>query len=181
MEKISIEKIIEIGVQIGVKTALERIKKEKDEKRKSRYDRRLRNTKLLLRNYRNLIIHCTDAVNCIKKISTNAIDILDEFEDLDENLYIESISRSTERTAIIIAHINKMLQIYKGMCEASKKPEDIRKYQVIKRIYLDDEGILAEDLAEELKINQRTVYKDIDDAVRTLSALIFGIDGLNIA
>ncbi|WP_313563778.1 hypothetical protein [Ruminiclostridium cellobioparum] len=38
----SIDKIIQIGVQAGVREALDRIQKEKEERRKSRYDRRLR-------------------------------------------------------------------------------------------------------------------------------------------
>jgi hypothetical protein len=113
VENMPLEKIIEIGTQVGVKTALETLKKERDEKRKSRYDRRLRNTRLLLREYRKLMIHREESVKSNKR----AIDSLDELEDecFTSSLYIESISQSKERTAIIISHIDKMLEIFKAL------------------------------------------------------------------
>jgi hypothetical protein len=67
VENMPLEKIIEIGTQVGVKTALETLKKERDEKRKSRYDRRLRNTRLLLREYRKLMIHREESVKSNKR------------------------------------------------------------------------------------------------------------------
>jgi hypothetical protein len=176
-----LEKIVDLGTQIGVRTALEFMKKEKEEKRKSRYDRRLRNTKLLLRKYRMLVLHSEESVNSGKVNKENAIDILDQIEEMDENLFIESISRSRERTEIIIAHIKKMVYIFKVICEKSPRQEEKRKYRVIDELYLQEEEKSINDLAAELFCDVRTIYRDVNDAVDTLSALIFGIDGLNIS
>ena len=42
---------IEKGVAAGVKAATDRIEEERKKERKGRYDRRLHNTRLLLKNY----------------------------------------------------------------------------------------------------------------------------------
>ena len=182
METLPLEKVIEIGVQVGLRTAVETMRKEKEERRKSRYDRRLRNTRLLLRNYRELVAHCSEAVFRIKKCGGNAIDILDQIDDeeLDDDLYIESIKCSTERIALIIAHIDNMISIYRYMCEKSDKPEDFRKYRVIMGLYIDEDGRTIQELANDLICDPRTISRDRDGAVVTLSALIFGIDGLKM-
>jgi hypothetical protein len=179
---ISLEKIIEIGVQAGVREALDRLAKDKEERRKGRYDRRLRNTKLILKNYQHLVIHCSDSVGSVDKLRENAVDILDEMDlfEMEDELYIESIRRSNERTAIIIAHIEKMLHIFKCVCERSSRPEEIRKYQVIYWLYISSEERTINQLSIELMCDPRTIYRDRDDAIKTISALIFGIDGLKL-
>ncbi len=182
METIPLEKVIEIGVQAGVREALDRISREKEERRKGRYDRRLRNTKLLLKNYRNFQVHCSDSISSLGRYRTNAIDILDELDygDQDSEFYIESIKASNERTAIIIAHIENMIRIFRYICERSCKPEEVRRYKVIAGLYVDEEEKSAAQLAGELICDPRTVYRDRDEAVKVLSALIFGIDGLKM-
>lgn len=175
-EKMSLEKIIEIATQVGLRTALETIHREKRENLKQRYDRRLRNTKLLLQHYREFVTHADNYI-CAK---SNIHEVLDEIEDENnEELYIESISKSAQRTAIILAHIRKMLCIYYAMCQNSLKDEDIRRYNVIKHLYIEDEKTVDQ-LAYDLHIDRSTVYRDRDEAVKTLSCMIFGIDGIKI-
>lgn len=172
------KEVLQMGTQAGIVAALDFIHKEKEHKMKSRFDRRLRNTKLLLIEYRKLEIHCKDAE--YKKISSNAIDILDELDcfEFEDDVYIESIKKSKDRTDIIIKHIQKMLEAYKYLCDRSKKPEVARRYNVIYDLFIGDYEFTIDEVAESYNIHPRTVYKDVDDASATLSALIFGIDGL---
>lgn len=179
MSKPNIDQLIKTATEIGIKVGMEYITKEKEQRRKSRFDRRLRNTRLLIKEYRKLKTHCQDAVYEIKKNPVYILDEIDEFE-YDDELYISSIKASTERTAIIIMHIEKMLAVYKHLCEMSKNPEEQRRYNIIRAMYIDDEKVSADEIAKGHFINRRTVYKDIDKALETLSALIFGIDGLKI-
>ena len=178
---------IEKGVAAGVKAATDRIEEERKKERKGRYDRRLHNTRLLLKNYRVLKHHALDAIHTGAQandaISENAVDILDDLEKLglrtvDDRLYIESIKRSQQRTRIIIEHIDEMLRYWRIDCEQSGKEEALRRYRIIMDTYISDDQMTAEALAQREHIEKRTVYKDIKAAMRPLSALIFGIDGI---
>ncbi len=181
---LSQREIIRIAAEAGAQAALETFKKQKDKAVKGRHDRRLRNTKLLLRNYRTLKSHCESAI-CERKdiiaetVRMNAIDILDSAEDLsDEALYVESIKRTTERTVIILAHIDEMMRIFEILCHQSEQPEDLRRYRVVWNMYLREQRMSAKEIAEVEIMDVRTVYRDIDIACERLSGLFFGIDGL---
>lgn len=178
---------IEKGVAAGVKAATDRIEEERKKERKGRYDRRLHNTRLLLKNYRVLKHHALDTVHTGARanevISENAVDILDDLESMgfrkvDDRLYIESIKRSQQRTRIIIEHIDEMLRYWRIDCEQSGREEALRRYRIVVDTYISDDQMTAEELAQREHIEKRTVYKDIKAAMRPLSALIFGIDGI---
>jgi len=177
------ERIAEKAAEMGAKAALETLKREKEYQR----DRRLRNTKLLLRNYRTLKLHLTESVysedQLYENIAASALEILYGINNQDdETLYIEAINTSLKRTEIIMQHIDHMLYIFRVICENSKRPEDLRRYRVLHAMYIEPSAgtVSAEEVAEKEKINPRTVYKDINNACITLSALLFGIDGLQL-
>lgn len=183
----SMDIAIEKGVAAGVKAAVDRMEEDRKKDRKGRYDRRLHNTRLLFKNYRVLKHHALDAVHTGARanevISENAVDILDDLESMgfrkvDDRLYIESIKRSQQRTRIIIEHIDEMLRYWRIDCEQSGKGEALRRYRIIYDTYISDTQTPAEELAQREHIEKRTVYKDIKAAMRPLSALIFGIDGI---
>ena len=175
---------IEKGVTAGVKAAVDHMEEERRKARKGRYDRRLHNTRLLFKNYRALKHHAIGAVHtgaqANERIEENAVDILEELDDerVDDRLYIESIKRSQQRTRIIIEHIDEMLRYWLIDCEQSGKEEALRRYRIIVGTYISDDQMTAEELAQREHIEKRTVYKDIKAAMRPLSALIFGIDGI---
>ena len=149
---------------------------------KSRYDKRKASTKLLLRNYRSLVEHCESAVYDTESIDQSGdytlADILECLHS-DANIEIESIRKSAVRTRIIIDHIDIMLDAYKLYCDRSARKEEERRYRVIYWLYLSDEPRTHVELAESEHVDKRTIYKDIDAAVERLTAMIFGIDGLN--
>lgn len=148
--------------------------------RRERYDKRLRNTKLLLRNYRALKRHIESSIyetNC-----EHEREEVDYYHIMNaggtEKQYIESIRKSVHRTRLIMAHIDEMLRVYKVYCEQSGKPETARHYRVIRALYIDDKPALAQDVADAECIDKRTVYKDVDSAVEVLTPLFFGVDGI---
>ena len=71
-----LELAIQRGVEVGTRAAMEYLEEEKKAQRKGRYDRRLRNTRLLLKNYRAFKGHAQDAVFNAKQAKESAIDIL---------------------------------------------------------------------------------------------------------
>jgi hypothetical protein len=182
LTQMSTSHIIRIGTEIGTQTALEAIKNEKNENLKKRFDRRLRNTKLLLREYRNLKTFAENAT-FKKSKKNNALSILEELESYDnEELFVDSIHRSKERTAIILGHIDNMIEIYEIKCLKSKKESEQRKYKAIYHVYIapEEEAKTVEETAKRLFVTSACIYNDIDDAVRSLTSLIFGIDGLRM-
>jgi len=176
------ELAIQRGIDTGTKAAMEYIMEEKKTQQKGRYDRRLRNTRLLLKNYRTLKQHAQGAVFNAKKAKENAVDILDGLDSFqfDDNLYIESIKKSQQRTIIILRHIEEMLKYYRIACEESGREDEMRCYRIIMATYVDDEKKTAEEIAEIENIERRTVYKNINTAMKPLSALIFGVDSIKL-
>ncbi|MCL2856187.1 MAG: hypothetical protein FWE19_00485 [Oscillospiraceae bacterium] len=183
------EEIVRIAGQAAATTAAKEAAKvaiemwEERRKRETaqRADRRLRNTRLLLDNYRSFVAHVNYAVYEVVPTKESAIYILDLMEVYDDmdSMVIESIKRTTARTAVIVSHIDEMLKIYRVMCETSKKPEDIRRFRIIRALYIEDEEMSIQALSEQESVDIRTVYRDRDIALERLAALFFGIDGMN--
>jgi hypothetical protein len=175
----------EEAVKIGIREGIKYIKEQEYYKTKKRYDRRLRNTRLLLKHYRDLKVHDGLVDRSISSIyKENAIDILDDVESVDdEEQYIQAVSRTKIRTAIIVRHINKSLEYYKVVC---LKGGDIKKrrYSIIKYMYIDpvENNMVPtyEEAATHFDIIVKTVGRDIRAAIEDLSILFFGIDGLKL-
>lgn len=176
------EKAVQQGIQAGVTAAMDYIEAERKQAKKGRQDRRLHNTRLLLKNYRLLKRHTKGAIYNASQAKERAIDILDGLDDygMNDTLYIESIKKSQERTLIILAHIDQMLELYKAYCYNGGNGEDVRRYGVIMATYIDEPKKSAQEIAGTFEIERRTVYKDITAAITPLTALIFGIDGLKM-
>lgn len=171
-----IEQVAKISAETATITAIEYIEKLKQEEQKIKRDRRLRNTKLLLRNYRTFVLHCEGL-----KMELQSREAGELLEDLEADEFaVESIKRSKERTLAMVQFINQMLQVYQLICKQSNKEEDMRKYETINKLYIQEEKMTAEEVAECHKTNVRTVYRDVNDAVKTLSILIFGVDGIRL-
>ncbi|MEG1894625.1 MAG: hypothetical protein RR162_00195 [Oscillospiraceae bacterium] len=186
-----LQKAIELGVkigavtgaEIGAKSAIQAVEREKKKFRKQAYDRRYHNTKLLLKNYRTLNEHFKNAIFDLEQ----AEECDDTFADIiemmngygyDEDLYVESIKKSSVKTKIIMTHVNKMLEVYDIMCERSNRADDKRHSRVLNSIYICENPTTATDIAQMENIDKRTVYKDIDAAVSDITALLFGIGGI---
>lgn len=183
MRRRAMEEGIQIGVEVGTAAAEKRLQEGRKEQRKGRYNRRLHNTRLLLANYRNLKDHVSGAIFKGRQMKESALDILDGLDDerLEDNYYIESIKQTQQRTLIILAHIDKMVELYRISCEQSGKPEEIRRYRILYAAYLDPARKTPEEIARENCVEKRTYYSDIGKALKPLSALIFGIDGVRLA
>lgn len=183
MRRRTLEDGIRIGIEAGTAAAEKRLMEGKKEQEKGRYKRRLHNTRLLMANYRNLKDHVSGAIFQGKRMKESALDILDNLDgyQLEDNYYIEAIKQTQQRTLIILAHIDEMLNLYRIACERSEKAEDMRRYNILYAAYVDPERKSAEEIAQQNGVEKRTYYKDLQKALQPLSALIFGIDGIRLA
>ncbi len=180
--KIGAEVGSKIGAELGAKAAIEAVEREQEKYRKQQYDWKYHNTKLLLRNYRRL-----------KKYYENAIFNTEDAEEADESfegimrgvsgaasekIFVESIQKNYITTKIIMTHVNKMLEVYEIMCKHSSRRDDARHWRVLDGLYISDDYTSAEKIAKREHIDKRTVYRDVDICAADLTALLFGVGGI---
>ena len=170
------------GADVGAKAAVKAVERERKAYRKKQYDWKYQNTKLLLRNYRRLNAYYRNAIFSIE----DAEEADESFEDImrsmgrptDEEIFVESIQKNYLATRIIMTHVNKMLDCYEIMCERSNRQDDKRHWRVLEGLYLSENYTTAEQIAKQEHIDKRTVYKDIDVCAADLTALFFGVGGI---
>lgn len=169
-----IEQVSKIAAETAVNAVMEYLEQEKQKQENVKRDRRLRNTKMLLRNYRSLKSHCADIVLEIDEMN----ELLD-LDDLDTDVFaIESIRKSKERTLAMVKFIDQMMKVYEFICEEAGRDDDLRRYQVIHHLYIASERKTVDELSECHNVVTRTIHRDVNVAVKTLSSLIFGVDGI---
>ncbi len=165
-----IHEIVEEAAEKATLNTLKYLKSEEKEKDKKRYDNRLRNTELLLQNYRNFKEHIENAIYVDDELKKE--DVFDE-EDNDK-LYINAILRTKKRTKIYVEHIDNCLSYYEAKCMKSDREDVQRRYLVIKKLYIDEEKMSYENIAKDLgNINVKTVQRTKRVALAELSSLLF--------
>ena len=97
---------------------------------------------------------------------------------ITEEVFVDSIKRNYVYTRIIMTHVNKMLEVYHIMCDRSQRADDARHWRVLESLYIADDYTTADRIAQEEHIDRRTVYKDIDVCISDLTALMFGVSGI---
>lgn len=169
------DNIVRVAAEIATNTALEVYAKEKQKEKRMRADRRLRDTKRLLRNYREIKIHTGDAIASLADVANEDYEFFHNLMEDGDEIEVAAIIRSKARSAIMLAHIDAMIHAYQVISYASVKPEDQRRYRVLESRCLIESPLPIHEIAERENIDTRTVYKDFDAACEKMSALLFGI------
>lgn len=171
--------IIKQMVVEATENAVKQIEKEKQDKIKSKYDRRLRNTEMLLRNYNNFKQHAGNATYC-EELEKEKLDEEMDFDKDIDNLFINSILKTKKRTEIMLQHIDNCIEYYSYKCLASDREDIQRRIQVIKMLYINENTMNYEELSEELNCSTKTINNTKKAAIKELSVLLFGIDGVKL-
>lgn len=176
-KELSTEEIIKLAAKHGADAAIEKMRKEEQRKEREWHNRRMKNTKLLLSNYRDFKAYSTNAVFSASQ-SEDIVDILDLMWDPHNRSeqIVESIKKSAVRTEIIMTHVDNMLSVYHRACMVSKKQEDHRRYEVLYDRYISDEPLTVDEIADKQRVDVRTIYLDLNAATGRMAKLIFGID-----
>ena len=102
-------------------------------------------------------------------------------KSLTTTVIIESIKRSATRTAIIVSHIETMFELYYTCCDRSPNREiEMRRYDAVWDMYMAEDKLSVKEIAEKQHISRDSVYSDLRVGIDRLTALIFGVDGLNV-
>lgn len=144
-----------------------------------RFNNNLHNTKLLLKNYSTFQEHCENAQFTAKSlIDDDLMDLLIDKSGIDD-VYIKSILKTKERTAIMLNHIKRVIDYYEYLGESNCDEAHTRRSKVLKLMYIDKHK--ADKIAKMLDVDKRTVWRDRDKAIEEISPLLFGIDGVKMA
>ena len=182
---------IEVGVQIGAAAGAEAAAtaaakvtdRERKRLQRQNTDKRYHDTKLLIKKYRQLNEYYQNPV-----FDEEAAEEVDEdFEEImrsfgvsfkEKELTANSIRRNYLVTRVVMAHVNKMLDVFQTMCEKSNRASDKRRWKILNDLYLAEEPTTAEELAQQENISKRAVYDIVDRCIPDLTILFFGICGI---
>lgn len=180
-----IQASVEAGVTRGVALASRNSAVEQSKRNKKIYDNRIRNTKLLLYNYRRFKKSIDNAVFSEKELDTLSVnDLLNKIEDIDYNskkdeVIVESILKSKKRTEIIMSHINKILNLY--FFEANNNNDDIQKERaniIYEYFVKNDKKPNYFEMSDLFNKSDRQIRRDIAKGIEEIAILMFGIDGI---
>ena len=173
-----VKEMLEIAAQRGAKKALEEEDKARRKSMQQKRDKRLRNTKRLLTNYRRLKKHAETAVySSMQEEVEDFMDLMwDPYDKAEQTVF--SIKTSATRTSIIMAHVTAELEQYRKLCYASPNSIDHDRADALFARYIDEDEKTVDQIASMINADKRTVYRYIDKALNDVSAFMFGIDGI---
>lgn len=175
-----LEHLVDLVAKSAAEEAIHQYKKAEEDAKKGRHKRKLHNTRLILKNYNLLKIHNDSSIAELADIvDDEAFDLISAMLNKPdaEEIKIKSIKQSVVRTRIILDHIDTMLEAYRRRCVKSNREMEKRRWEVIARMYLYEDGRMsADEIANEFRLDTRTIYRDVDMACEDLSTLLFGVD-----
>ena len=130
----------------------------------------------LLNNWQYIRAHCVNATFDYDKIDYIEMLCLINNTYTDPETNIRSITRSKQRTEILIHHIDKCITNWEYKCGESFSGRIKRR--IIRGYYFDHPSKSLHQIAKEEKKPYPVILEYRDKALKELSAIIFGADGL---
>jgi len=176
-----LQEMLTRAMETGVMSGIAKYDEKRRKTAKQITDRRYHNTKLLLRNFRMLKLNAENSVFGRTQMGESAADVLLSMMDMyDDEMIVESIRRSATRTAIIVSHVETMLKLFEVYCTNENTDMAARRYDLIYRMYIAEDKMSRKELAEKWHVSLDLTYDDEKNSIESLSALIFGVDGLTV-
>lgn len=177
-----IEKLVTEGVSQGIKKGLEESRNAERLKEKITYDIKLKNTRLLLKNYRKFVSFCEQATVSEEELESATVEeILDKLycSAYDEITIVQSILTSKKRTEIIMTHIKKIINFFIFDAENSKNDEKCRRAHILEDLYIKGKKQpKMSEISKKYHISERQVNRDKKTAIEEIAVFMFGVDGI---
>ncbi|MDF2611459.1 MAG: hypothetical protein K0R92_2933 [Lachnospiraceae bacterium] len=141
-------------------------KEQKVEQRK----KALHNTKMLLKNYNKIQNSINEAISEVNQLERDCIGYDDE-----EEIYINSIRKSKLKSLIVIAHIDKALNLIQAECKRKGIPE---KYNAFISCMLD--GMTYDEAAKDYFTSKQSISRWVNDLTKEVSIQLFGVEGIEL-
>lgn len=171
--------ICEEAASRGVKKYIE----ESDKAERRRNGGLLYNTKVLLENYWKFKTYIEKSVKTLEdaaglELSERDMDIMRIFGIREDDRKIRSVQRSVTVMTMLMAHVDRMLDVYRASCEGSASVTEQRKWQVIERMYLREKKMSTNQIAAEFSLDPRAIREDARLAREDIKVLLFGIEAI---
>lgn len=157
-------------IQLIAKTVYKELNKENQKKKNEHKDWRLRNTDLLLKNYRLLSKHCQDISQDLEIYESIVFD--------PEQLDLHALMKYKAKTKKMLNYFDSMLRVYREYCEKNGITAQ-RRFKIMYAMYIDQSNKSVDDLADYWNLDRSTVFRDIRKASEELSIFLFGVDSIN--
>ena len=178
-----IDSIVSMAAGAGADAGIAAYKEAEQKAKDNAVNRNLNNTRKLLETYRTLkndLLHSdygTDQAleelrfKCVEDLMTPG-----ESKRMDD-IMAKEVARMQEN-AWRKRQIERAVELLKEDCSRPERPEDMRKYRVIMGLYIQDEKMGFEDLAEQEFVTERTIHRDAREACIMITPYLFGIDAI---
>lgn len=134
-------------------------------------DKRLHNTRLLMRNYNNLKEHINSKDDKVEII----VNIDNEVDFKSDYVWLESVVRSKTRTAKMMKYVDDKI---KYLEQKYKEKKEYEKFRAFELSFIEE--MTNEEIQEELNCSKNIPKKWTDIVVKELSILLWGIDAIGI-
>lgn len=156
-------------LEIIVEAVLKAQKKINKEEQQEKKDWKLRNTKLLLKNYRMLHKHCEEIV-----------EQLEGYEGIlfsSNELNLQTLMKYKAKTKKLMNYFDSTFSHYKDFCLA-QGINGTRKIGGIEKMYIDNHKMSVEKISEYYNVDKRTIHRDLKKGADELAIFLFGVDSL---
>lgn len=141
------------------------------------------NVKVLLENYIRFKAFIAESVVSLEDAEKHENEALDDealriFGIQTGDVKITSLQKSVATMTVIMAHVDRMLSVYRESCESSPSVVMQRRWQVIERMYLREKRMTTNQIADEFHLEPRNIREDAKMAREDLKVLFFGIEAI---
>lgn len=156
-----------------------------NQKKKQEWRGLLFRTKKLLENYTKLKDYAEQAVVTLEQAeevdeTLVNLDVLMKFKLFEDDKTLHRQLRGVNAVKFIMAHVDRMLEVYKSNCLNSSQEVMHRRWFVIEYMYLERESAkkTTKEIAEIYQTDISNIQKDAKEARNDLTTLFFGLDAM---
>ena len=156
-----------------------------NQKKKQEWRGLLFRTKKLLENYTKLKDYAEQAVVTLEQAeevdeTLVNMDVLMKFKLFEDDKTLHRQLRGVNAVKFIMAHVDRMLEVYKSNCLNSSQEVMHRRWFVIEYMYLEREDTkkTTKEIAEIYQTDISNIQKDAKEARNDLTTLFFGLDAM---
>lgn len=142
-------------------------------------------TKKLLENYTKLKDYAEQAVVTLEQAeevdeTLVNMDVLMKFKLFEDDKTLHRQLRGVNAVKFIMAHVDRMLEVYKSNCLNSSQEVMHRRWFAIEYMYLEREDAkkTTKEIAEIYQTDISNIQKDAKEARNDLTTLFFGLDAM---
>ena len=181
LSKEELHRICQNAVEAGVAKYIN----TEEQTKKNEWRGLLFRTKKLLENYTKLKDYADQAVVTLEQAeevdqTLVNMDVLTKFHVFDDDKTLHRQLRGVNAVKFIMAHVDRMLMVYKDSCLNSAQDVMHRRWYVIEKMYLnrEEQKKTTKELAEIFKTDISNIQKDAKEARNDLTTLFFGLDAM---